>query len=468
MKHLLIIPVIIVLLAQFSCKKEKFEESKDALLTFSTDTLMFDTVFTTIGSATKQFKVINTHSKPIKISAIYLAKSNNSPFRLNINGFSTRRLEDVVIEENDSLYIFVEVSIDPNNVNSPLVVQDSIVFEVNGNVQDIDLVAWGQDVHLINGEVIETDQIWTNDKPYLVYNSMLVDSGVTLTITAGTRLHFHYQSRLFVLGTMVVNGTLDEPVIFEGDRLEEWYNDIPGQWDGIYFLAGSKSNVMNYCEVKNAIIGIQADTMASLSDPTLRISNSLILNMNAAGIYGQGSTITASNCVVGNCGQYAIALAIGGEYYFYHCTVYNNWPFSNRQTPSILINNYYKDIYGTYQVRPLVNAVFGNCILYGNRENEIGIDAYPGSPVFNYKFDHCLLKIDPDISTTDLSHFEEIIKNTLPVFTNPEKEDYSLDTLCIAIDVGDFGIGGMYPLDFMTNNRLSDGKPDLGAYERQE
>jgi hypothetical protein len=449
----------------FSCKKDNFYTGNDLKLRFSSDTIHFDTVFTTIGSATKYLIVYNPIKKPIKISSIRLAKGSQSFFRLNINGISTRELKNIELEPEDSIFIFVEVKIDPTNQNNPVVVQDSIEFLVNNNLQDVDLIAYGQDVHLINAKIIDENTTWIADKPYLIYNSMLVDSNVTLTIEAGTKLYFHHRSRMYIKGTLIANGTLEQPIIFRGDRLEEWYQNIPGQWDGIYFVMGSKDNIMNYCEIRNAIIGIQVDTLASLTQPTLTISNSKILNMNVAGIFAQGSTIKAWNCIIANCRQFAIALTIGGAYEFYHCTIYNNWFYTNRQTPSVIINNYYQDIYGNMQVRPLERAFFGNCIIYGNKENEIIIDKYPNSPIFNFEFNTSLIKISNDVNTTNPNNWINIYKNELPGLKNPSKEDFSLDSSSFCINKGNLNIGLLYPLDFKGNSRIDDSKPDLGAFE---
>lgn len=462
---------VIVVVTFLSCKKEQFFNDSSAKLSFSTDTIQFDTVFTTVGSATQNFKVYNPYNKPVKISSITLAKGTSSFFRLNINGVSTRRMENVELDAKDSLFIFVEVHVDPNNLSNPLIVQDSIVFETNGNFQDVKLVACGQDVILIDGNdssgIISQNTIWNNVKPYLVYNSMLVDENVTLTITSGTKIYFHHDSRMYVKGTVIANGMKDEPILFRNDRLEHWYDDVPGQWAGIYFVVGSKDNLLNYCEIKNAIIGIQADTVVN-SNPNVTLSNSKILNMNAVGIFGQGTNILAWNCVIANCGQYAAALTIGGSYEFYHCTIYNAWRYSNRQTPSLVLNNYYQDIYGVVQVRPLNKAYFGNCIIYGNKENEIELDAFSLTNYFNYTFKNCLLKIDPTANTSDILHWDNIFKNENPDIKNPEINDFSLDTLSFSKDKGDVGIGNMYPLDILMNSRLNFGAPDLGAYERED
>ncbi len=453
------------ILLSYSCKKDNFYTGSDKVLKFSTDTVQFDTVFTTIGSATQSFIVYNTQNKPLKISSIKLAKGSQSFFRLNINGVSSREAKDVELEANDSLFIFVEVKVDPTNSNNPMVVQDSIEFHINGIMQDIDLIAYGQDVHLINAKIIDQNENWQADKPYLIYNSMLVDSNVTLSIAAGAKLFFHHESRMYIKGTLIANGSLQEPIIFRGDRLEHWYDDNPGQWDGIYFVMGSKDNTMNYCEVKNAIIGIQVDTLASLNQPTLTISNSKILNMNAAGLYAQGSTVKAWNCIFANCGQFAVALTIGGSYEFYHCTLYNTWYYTNRQTPSLLLNNYYEDIHGNYQVRPLEKATFANCIIYGNKETEIAIDNYPSSPVFNYEFKNCLIKAGSDLSTNNSQNWINIFKNENPQLVDPNENNFELDSLSFCINKGDLNIGAQFIWDFNGNSRISDNQPDLGAFE---
>lgn len=476
LKHLLISLLIAIIF--FSCEKDEFNKSTDAKLVFSEDTILFDTVFTSIGSSTQRFTVKNPYHKNLNISSIYLAGGEKSAYRLNIDGYSGYRLNDIELKEKDSLYIFVEVTVDPNHSNLPIIVKDSIIFSFNNKQQDVDLIAYGQDVHLIKSEnrmsVINENSDWINDKPYLIYDSLVVAPNYTLTIEPGAKLHFHKGSRLYVLGTVVANGTFELPITFQGDRLEDDYENIPGQWDGIWLMAGSKDNIFNFTEIKNAIIGIQVDTLANLSKPTLLLSNSKIENMTSVGIFAQGSTIEAYNNLISNCGQFAIALTIGGSYEFYHCTVGNYWGYSTRTTPSLLLNNYYVDIYNNIQVRPMDKALFGNCIIYGNKESEIIIDK-DDSGDLNYKFDHSLLKVDPDFSTSGSDHFENIITGHDPKFKDPYEGDFELDTLSIAKDYGKKEYSNLNPYDFINtnfdlnmNSRTSDNGPDLGAFERIE
>ena len=459
---IIILSILSVLI--FSCTDETIITDSDIKLEFSVDTLMFDTIFTEIGSTTKRFTVHNKENGTIEIEKIFLANGENSEFRLNIDGLQGSIAENVEIRSKDSIYIFVEVTVNPTNINSPMVVQDSIVFVTNGNYQDVDLVAFGQDYHLINGEYINT-QTWINDKPYLVYNSMAVDSAQTLYIEEGCQIHFHHQSALYVLGTLKVSGTLENPVVFQGDRLEEMYDDVPGQWGYIHLLPGSSNSVVDHAIIKNSIIGFQVDTFMNDS-PTLTISNTRIENINAVGIYAQGAKIQASNCVFSNCGQYALALTIGGDYQFYHCTIGNYWSYSNRVTPSILLNDYYEDINGITHVRPIENAFFGNCIVYGGNESEIGIDEiYPNG--INYTFENCVIRIDPDMELPTNKYIDCIV-NTNPSFISEYDNDLQLDTLSVAKDVANPVTATFYPLDINGISRLSDNGPDIGAYERIE
>jgi hypothetical protein len=461
--------IIVVLAGFFSCERLDIIKDPDAKLHFSSDTVYFDTIFTTLGSTTKQLRIYNKYDQPLKISSIELAGGKGSVFRLNIDGIAENSVKDIEIPPEDSIYIFVGVTLDPNNADSLLLIQDSIVFVTNGNVQDVNLVAWGQDVHLINGEIIGSET-WTSDKPYLVFNSMLVDTNEVLTIEEGVIVHFHRDSRLFVAGTIIVNGTEDFPVTFQGDRLEQLYKDIPGQWDGLWLLPGSHDNRINCAVIKNGIIGIEADTLTGLIAPTLEISNSIIINMSAVGILGLGTTIKASNCVIGNCGQFAVALMIGGSYEFYHCTIANywgNWP-TTRSTPAVLLKNYYEDINGNYQIRTIEKAFFGNSIIYGSRESEFELDSFPNT-IMNYEFDHCITRIDPEgFNLNDQTRFKMIFNNEDPKFDSTEVNNYQIDTLSAAKDRGLVDFALLYNLDILGISRLDDDGPDIGAYERVE
>ena len=469
-----------IIILFFACQKEEFYTSSNAQLNFSNDSILFDTVFTEIGSVTKYLTVRNPYDKTIKLKSISLANGERSNFRLNINGHLTNNLRDIEILENDSLYIFIEITVNPNDETEPFVHQDSIIFNVNGNLQDVDLIAWGQNVHLINGKnetgIIKT-QTWTADKPYLVYNSMLVDTLETLTIEAGTKIYFHKSSSMIVQGNIIVNGNVQEAVIFQGDRLEKMYEDVPSQWGTIVFLEGSFNNIINFAEIKNAQVGLQIGTLQGVSNqlpnPSLFLANTKISGMSYAGISCLRSSLSAYNCLITDCGFYSVSLIIGGSYEFYHCTIANYWNINNRTEPSIAISNNYtyssENQDDIYFLGHLEKAYFGNCIIYGDKNGEIGFSKDEDAQ-FNYQFDHSLLNISyfPN-DTTDEQYFKNSFYNKDPKFKDIlDDNNYELDTLSFAKDKGSIEISNQLPLDLNGLNRLEDTKPDLGAFERKE
>ncbi len=480
-----------------SCKKEQFIEDSGARLSFSDDTIKFDTIFTTVGSATQVFLVYNNNDQPIKTS-ISLG-SNQNFFRLNVDGQPGRAFNNVEIGANDSIWIFVEVTLDPNNINTPYLIDDSIVFVTNGNVQKIQLQSFGQNANfhpsLKYKEVIApifrledeknplgtTNIVFGKDIPHVIYGYAILDSGYTLTLEAGCRLHFHTRSGLIVLsGAKIISkGTKDDPVLIEGDRLGVDYQDVPGQWDRIQLSnlthgnlvngtseigAGPKDNVFDYTIIKNGYVGLEADTLDGNS-VAVTLNNCILKNFASTALYGAGSRIRANNSVFANCKQYCTAFLYGGDYRLLHCTMANYWSSSERQTPSVFLNDY-------YDVPRNLDAYFGNCIIYGRAETELGLDSANVSGKFNFLFDHCLIKANSKTPTSDASHFKNVIRadgNNDPLFKDHDNNNYIIDASSPAADKGDINITNLDLLnlskDLKGDPRPQGNAPDLGAYE---
>lgn len=472
MKKLPVILFIIVLSATiiFSCVKDDvIDDSSGIKLTFSEDTLLFDTVFTTVGSATQVFKIYNPSDNKIKISSIKLGKGENSPYRFNIDGINSTEVNDLELQGKDSAFVFVKVTIDPNEANAPLIQQDSLVFITNSNVQDVKLVAWGQDAYFYNRAVIGSDYVFEADKPHVIYNYLIVDSLYTLEVLAGTRINLHPGAFILVYNsaTIKIKGSAEQPVIIEGDRLEDYYKTLPGQWGRIWLYAGSINNEIDYAIIRNGETGIQADTLGNSTNPTLKITNSRIYNMTGIGLLGQGTNIQAANCVISNCGSYAVALTLGGSYDFRHCTIGNYWNSFQRYS-GLVLNNYYIDVNENEQARPLEKAYFGNCVIYGETEEELTLDKSPSAATFNYTFDHCLLKTQLQI--TDPAHYINCIKNQEPFFRDPYIAEFQPDsTLSSVLNRGSLEVINTSSIelirDILQKSRVSDNAPDLGAYE---
>lgn len=456
--------------AFFSCVKEDdIDQSPDTRLTFSSDTILFDTVFTTVGSATQVFKIYNPSNKKVVISSISLGKGSDSPYTFNVDGIVSSEIRDLELMGKDSAFVFVKVTIDPNNENAPLIHQDSLVFYTNNNRQDVKLIAWGQDAYFYNRALIASDYVFENDKPHVIYNYLIVDSLMTLEIQAGARVHMHAGAMLIVYtsASLKITGTAEQPVIIEGDRLEDYYKDIPGQWDRIWLYPGSVDNEIDYAIIRNGETGIQVDTLGNSVNPTLRIKNSMIYNMTGIGLLAQGTSIEAANCVIANCGSYAVALTLGGNYDFRHCTIGNYWRNFQRLS-GLALNNYYIDVNDNEQLRPLENAYFGNCLIYGETRDELTLDKAAGSAAFNYTFDHCIIKTELNVSNS--ANFINTTRNVEPWFRDPYKAEFQPDsTLSSVINKGspDVVTHALFDItkDIDQNSRISDEAPDVGAYE---
>ncbi len=469
--------LILVSIFLFSCNPDDlYETSPDSKVQFSNDTIIFDTVFTSIGTATRNLRVYNPYSRTIKISEIRLAGGDASSFRLNIDGLAALQAKDIEIAPKDSIFIFIRANIDPSNQNTPLIVTDSILFKTNSNIQDVKLVAWGQDAHFYTNAIVGSDYTFSNDKPHVIYGVLAVDSLYTLTITQGTQLHFHRGSLMLIFrdATLKVLGTPEEPVVFQGNRTEAYYRDLPGQWGHasagvcIYLYPGSINNEIHHAIIKNGVVGIQADTLGSSSNPTLRIYNSEIRNMSGVGLLARGTHIEAGNTVIANCGESAIEILYGGEYDFRHMTIGNYWNKSARSNPAVSINNYfYFD--GNIYARDLIKAYFGNSIIYGNLENELLFNAAENS-TFNYNFDHCFIRTQIDISNDE--NFVSCIINQDPKFIDKSVHNLVPDTLSPVINKGNISVINNSPFNLQTDirgiSRITNNEPDPGAYEFEE
>jgi len=451
---------IALLLLLLSCnKKDKIDTDPALSLSFSTDTIFFDTIFTTIGSVTKRLLVYNNNDNKINVSSIQLAGGPNSFYKMNIDGISSHSASNIEIPAHDSLFIFIRVTIDPNSQNTPLIVSDSLVFNTNGNVQDVQLVAWGQDANFYKDETLGGNIIWDSLKPHVIYGFVRVDTGASLTLQEGTKVYLHKNAYLSVSSqaSLKITGVLNHPVRFQGDRLDPFYRDLPGQWDGIYLEKGSVQNEINYAIIKNGSFGILIDTINSPNIPALKIDNTIIQNMTGTGISAYASSIVSTNCVIGNCGSAALELVFGGSYDFRHLTIGNYWSASARISPSVYISDFTYDQNFTMVMNPLTKAYFGNCIIYGSEDDEIRLDS-AGTIPFNFAFDHVLLKTEADIST-DLRYIE-CIRNEDPVFVDVANYNFSIDSISPAIKKG-IPVGILFDINGVERGQT----PDLGAYQ---
>jgi len=465
-----------------SCKKDKFITDTNAKVSFSQDSVLFDTVFTTIGSTTRQIRVRNMNKQKINISSVRLQNGNSSMFTLNVDGTPGKSVSDVEILAQDSIYIFIQVNVNPASSLSPFIIQDKILFTVNGNEQSVALEAWGQDAyyHFPNKAIqYKTGYLaystistgtnvtvnWINDKPHVIYGWLVVDSTQKLTIAAGVKVYLHQNGGLWVYryGTLQVNGTKGNEVTFQGDRRELDYADEPGQWDRIWVNEGHTDNYINYAIIKNGYIGVQAEVLLNISQPKrLRLTNTIIKNCSKWGIYGVAFNLWGSNNVVVNCKEYCAALTLGGNYTFLHSTFAN---YFNKDGGRGTQQCVHIDNNSGGQYFPLDSAYFGNCIIDGSISNELELDINSASAFTkNYKFNSCLLKTTAFSGTTSINN----VFNQSANFINASSYDFKIGNSSAARNIGDAGLTTLYPYIFVQTDILGavrSGSIDAGAYQ---
>jgi len=386
----------------------------------------------------------------------------SSGFKMNVDGIVGTQFSNLDIEANDSLYLFVQVNVNPGAGNLPFIIRDSIQVSYNGKNRLVQLEAWGQNANFFRDKVVAGNETWNNNLPYVILGSLTVNDNQTLTINKGCRIYVHGDAPVVINGTLLVNGLKDtaDRVYFQGDRLDEPYKDYPAGWPGIFFLAPSKDNVLKYAVIKNAYQGIGITGLSPNANPKLVLNECVIDNAYDAGIISLNSSISARNCLISNCGK-NLLLAKGGDYQFTHCTAvtYGN-RFIEHKDPVLFLSNYANGASAN------LNALFRNCIFWGENglvNNEVEVEKN-GNTVFNVNFDYNLWKVQTNPSNITSN---QIINNQVPQFdsinTIKNYYDFRLKTGSPAINKG-VNAGVITDLD---GKPRAVGLPDLGCFEKQ-
>lgn len=464
MKQILV-AILLALITASACKKNSFITG-NATVTTSSDTLHFDTLFTSTGSVTQFFRIYNQNNQKLRISEVSLGGGASSFFKMNVDGFPGPMVRDLEVEANDSLYVFVTVKIDPNAANLPFVVQDSVHIKYNNQEQWVQLDAWGQNAHFYRNRLINANETWTNDKPYVILGGLLVDKNVTLTIQKGTRIYLHADAPLFVDGSLHANGGAgeNEKIIFRGDRLDAPYKDYPAAWPGIIFRDESINNQISFAEIKNAYQAIVLNNPASNGQPKLQLKQTIIDNAYDAGIQTISSSINSENCLISNCGK-NLVIVKGGQYSFNHLTAaaYSN-SFIQHKDPVLSLTNFMKE--GNNTVDADLTASFTNCIFWSENsivENEV-VTQKQGSSIFDVSFTNCLMKVKTNPANSTLT---AVLLNQSPQFetidTQKKLYNFRLKDGSPAIDAG-IASGTTIDLD---GKPRPVAQPDAGCYEKQ-
>jgi hypothetical protein len=397
-----------IILSGSSCRKSADVLNPGRALRFSADTLLFDTVFVSAGSATYKIKIYNELNKTVTLNSVRLEKGSSSFFRLNVNGISGQNVANQELAPHDSLYVYSTVKIDPNSALSPFIVDDRLIATVNGSDYAVPVIAYGQNARYIFDSVLQT-QTWDNVLPYVIVNNALVDKDQTLTIDAGCRIYVHPNSRLYVEGTLLVNGTKNDSVVFQTDRIDRsyfGYKGYPGEWGGLYFTENSKGSKLKWTVIKDCgnstALGqsvtqpaaVQVDNNTSLGSASegVHLENCIIQNSIGYGLLSFGGKVSMLNTMINTCGSQNVGIFQGGNFDFTQCTfvTYGTRLVSHVDAPVMSLLNYL-DTSQTGYIPGNLKAVLRNCIIYGSLEDELVCnDKGPGQ--FDITLDHCLIK----------------------------------------------------------------------------
>ncbi len=460
-----------------SCEKDSFTNDPNDVLQFSADTLTIDSVFTTVGSTFKRLKIYNRHSESVLISDIRFANETQTSFKINVDGVSGKTFTNIAIPAQDSLYVFIEVTVDPTNANNPFIFQEPIFFTTNGVKQSVVLRAWAQNAYFHYGEILTSNTIWATDKPHVVvdrtdsannfFPGLIIPNGVTLTIPAGARVHFTTNAGILCAGTLKAKGTLQDSVLFRGIRLTKEYQHAAGQWLGLLFLRNSKNNELLFTTVDESIFGLwlgfQPETkFGEATDGTrseISIKNSVIKNSYYWAIRSFNNTIYAENSLFFTCTENLCQLALGGDYEFNHCTFYNGYSKLNK-TLLALSNQLIDPNTNAIYRQNLSKANFTNCVWSSEYKETIQVQM-SGSMDSNYNFTNCLYRSDSSFTS---NRFVNCIINNKPQFVSvsSDREDFQLKATSPCKDAG-VRINTILT-DLKGNQRL-DPKVDIGAYE---
>lgn len=421
------------------------------------DTIQFDTLFTSEQSFTKRIKLYNPARESVLLERIGLQKGAQSPYTLYVNGRPGKEFGEQLLLGGDSLLLLLEVQLPPTDDTRPYLSGDLLQFSNKGLLQEVPVLAYGQNATVIQDSVLACNTVWDSSIPYIIEKPLLVDSLCTLTIAKGCRLYFKPGAALKVKGKLMAVGDTAETdrILFRNHRLDPFYKDKPGQWEGISFLPGSAGSQLLYCTIRNAKTAILVNNPDDNQQPDLELGYCRIENSLQGGIICHNSDLLAYNTLVNSSAGHTVASFAGGNYTYQHCTFANY--FSQRQgIPALYISNYTVTPGGEEKAHPL-QVVMVNSIVWGSMGDEIQLDIRDQTEV-NIEMTTSLLRSarsewtgEGNLLNTERSYHS---------FANTSLYNYRPDSLSPAIDAGT-PIGLAYDL----SGKPRDEKPDIGALE---
>lgn len=457
-----------MLLVAVSCNKDEITfDAPSQQLSFSKDTVFCDTVYHQVRSETYVVKVYNNEDKDVLIPRINLEKGSSSLYRINVDGKPGYDFKDVPLRKKDSMYIFVEIA--PEATGPEAIAEDKILFSSAAGQQHVTLFSVVQDAEFFietptNPNVISTHTTWNNNKAKIIYGNLTIDPNITLDVQPGTKVYFHKNSGMKVSSgaTLNINGVFDNEVILRGDRNDPYYDTIPKNWNSIRMEPNSILN-MNFARLFGGTRGLD------MQQNTANISNSFIHTFFEYGIYAVGSTVTAKNLVMNNCGESCIGIFRGGNHSYTHATIANySKSMGSFNRNGITAANEWKNAAGTTEQGALQRLDIKNSIVFSDRDNSVNFEQTPGQQ-FEFLIQNSLIKYsgvpEAGFSFDNNVNVIQSIKNEDPQFLNyfAAKMNLRVKTTSPARGKGNVTVAGTVPFDIVNVSRTTN--PTLGAYQ---
>ena len=386
---------IAVLFSAACTDNDSFSTSAGNRLSFSEDTIRFDTLFSTVPSTTQAFWVHNHSDDGIRIKTARLERGIQSGYRVNVDGTYLNPVgSDFEVRKGDSLLVFVEVTTRENHAAEPQLVEDNLILTLESGIeQRVNLRTYSWDALKLSNLVISRDTTIESSTPIIVYgDGITVAEGVRLTLR-NTDFYFHDGAGIEALGTLVAEGCL-----FRGDRLDRMftylpYDRVPGQWQGITLASHDTQNSLTNCEIRNAIDALVCDSTS------LMLVNTVIHNSNGAGLMARNSEVTLSYCQFSNTLDDCLALE-GCQAQIDHCTMAQFFPFSADRGAAL-----------SFRTTNLPMMLYcSNILVTGYADDVLMGQEHADEPVIcDYRFEDCILRTD---SVIDAERFMGVIWET--------------------------------------------------------
>ena len=440
--------MLIVLTGLSACSdNDSFTTSPTATLTFSTDSVKMDTVFSTVGSRTYDFWVYNHSRAGVRIQSVRLRQGNQTGFRVNVDGsYLDNSLGSVVtdleVRRDDSIHVFVELTAPENGQDEPQLISDDLIFTLESGVeQRVALQGCSWDAVFMHDWVVSSNTTIESAKPIIVYGGLKVDSAATLTVK-NTTLFFHDQAGVDVYGTLKTENTL-----MRGDRLDHMFDYLPydrvsGQWRGIRIHSSSFGNELISTEIRNAEDGVVCDSTAFNSDQQrLYMERSVVHNCKGYGLLTYNSQVDLVKCQFTNTLGDCVSVC-GGAVVMKDCTLGQFYPFSAARGAALRFANY-----DGSQAYPLHAFQMTGSIVTGYADDVVMGEMLEGDSItpFAYYFENNLLRTPqvendtvnfvnirwetPDDSIQGKQHFRLVDEDNLMY-------DFHLDSLSTAKGLG--------------------------------